>query len=221
MKKLIIVSLLLLPAAGLFAQTSDKYITAMEANVSQLDSNNTADTWKEIANSFERIANAEKTQWLPYYYASFANIMAGYRSLPMDGSFGDNSQITDPLADKAESLLDKANELSKDNAEIYIVRKMVHGLRMMGNPMARFMTESAKANEALEKAKSLNDGIPRIYILEGQDKFYTPEQFGGSKAEAKILFEKAQSLFASFKPETAISPNWGRTTVSYFLSQLK
>jgi len=25
--------------------------------------------------------------------------------------------------------------------------------------------------------------------MEGQDKFFTPEQFGGSKAEAKILFE--------------------------------
>ena len=65
----------------------------------------------------------------------------------------------------------------------------------MGNAMARFMTEGAKATEALEKAKMLNANNPRIYILEGQDKFYTPEQFGGSKDEAKKLFEKANGIF--------------------------
>jgi hypothetical protein len=188
-----------------FAQKGpgDKYIKAMEAKVPMIDSNNSTDGWKELANSFERIADAEKTQWLPYYYASYCTIMAGYNSLPQDGSFGDNSSIVDPLADKAESLLNKATELSKENAEIYCAWKMVHSFRMMGNAMARYMT------------------IPRIYILEGQDKFYTPEEFGGSKTEAKQLFEKARDLFAGFKPESSIAPDWGRKTVAYFLDQLK
>jgi hypothetical protein len=57
--------------------------------------------------------------------------------------------------------------------------------------------------------------------LEGQDKFYTPEQFGGSKDEAKMLFEKAKQLFDSFKPGSSIHPNWGKGTVTYFLSQYK
>jgi hypothetical protein len=206
-----------------FAQKGpgDKYIKAMEAKVPMIDSNNSTDGWKELANSFERIADAEKTQWLPYYYASYCTIMAGYNSLPQDGSFGDNSSIVDPLADKAESLLNKATELSKENAEIYCAWKMVHSFRMMGNAMARYMTEGPKASEALEKAKSINATIPRIYILEGQDKFYTPEEFGGSKTEAKQLFEKARDLFAGFKPESSIAPDWGRKTVAYFLDQLK
>ena len=220
MKKGLIGLLALMMATASFAQ-NEKYVKAMEAQVALLDSNHTADGWKELANSFERIADAEKTQWLPYYYASYCNVMAGYNSMPQGGGFGDNSAISDPFADKAETLLNKAEALSKDNAEIYIVWKMVHGLRMMGNAMARYMTESPKANEALEKAKSLNEGIPRIYILEGQDKFYTPEQYGGSKTEAKTLFEKAQGLFETFKPESSIAPNWGRTTVAWFLSQLK
>lgn len=218
-KSLFAVFALMMATAG-FAQ-NEKYVKAMEAKVSQLDSNNSADSWKELGNTFERIADAEKTQWLPYYYASYCTIMGGYSSLPQDGSFGDNSALIDPLADKAESLLNKAEILSKDNAEIYIVRKMVHSLRMMGNAMARFMTEGPKATEALEKAKALNANIPRIYILEAQDKFYTPEQYGGSKDEAKILFEKAKALFETFKPESSIAPNWGRPTVAYFLSQYK
>jgi len=203
-----------------FAQ-SEKYVKAMESKVAMLDSSNNVDSWKDLANAFERIADAEKTQWMPYYYASFCNVMAGTFSLPMDGSFGDNSAITDPYADKAEVLLNKAEEMSKDNSEIYCVRKMVHGLRMMGNAMARYMTEGAKATEALEKAKALNANNPRIYILEGQDKFYTPEQFGGSKEEAKKLFEKANGMFMVVKPGSSIEPQWGRAQVGYFLSLLK
>nr|MBP9099209.1 hypothetical protein [Ferruginibacter sp.] len=94
-------------------------------------------------------------------------------------------------------------------------------LRMLGNPMARFMTEGAKASEALGKAKSLNENNPRVYILEAQDKFYTPEQFGGSKEDAKKLFEKANEIFLVSKPGSSTEPQWGRGAVAYFLSQYK
>jgi hypothetical protein len=193
----------------------------MQAKVSMLDSANTPDVFKELANTFERIGNAEKSQWLPFYYAAYCNVMAGTFSMPQDGSFGDNSAITDPYADKAEGLLNKAIEIAKGNTEIYCIQKMIHGLRMMGNAMSRYMTEGPLAEAALAKAKEANAGNPRIYILEAQDKFYTPEQFGGSKAEAKILFEKAQTLFETYKPESSIHPNWGLPTTKYFLSQIK
>ncbi len=215
--------LLLLSSAlmvSVFAQ-SEKYVKAMEPKVALLDSNNTPDTWKDLANSFERIADAEKTQWMPYYYAAFANVMAGTLSMPMDGSFGDNSAIADPYADKAEQLINKAAEMSQENSEIFCVIKMIHSLRMMGNAMARYMTEGPKASAALDKAKALNENNPRAYILEGQDKFYTPEQFGGSKEEAKKLFEKANGIFMTSKPGSSIEPQWGRSQVAYFLLQLK
>ena len=220
MKKFFFVCLTFMTMTTAFSQ-SEKYISAMEAKVTMLDSATTPDVLKEMANTFERIANAEKTQWLPFYYAAYCNVMAGTFSLPQDGSFGDNTVITDPYADKAEALLNKAIEIAKGNTEIYCVQKMIHGLRMMGNAMARFMTEGPQAEAALAKAKEANAGNPRIYILEAQDKFYTPEQFGGSKAEAKILFEKAQNLFETYKPESSIHPNWGLPTTKYFLSQLK
>jgi hypothetical protein len=220
MKSIYSLTTALLFSLGVFAQ-SERYMGAMESKLAQIDTVNTADTWKDMSNAFERIGDAEKTQWMPYYYAAYCLIQSGYSSLPNDGSFGDNSQVTDPIADKAEVLLNKAEALSKENAEIYIVRKMVHAIRMMGNPMARYMTESPKATAALEKAKALNPDIPRIYILEGQDKYYTPEQFGGSKEEAKLLFDKALSLFDKFKPESKIAPNWGKPATRYFLSLYK
>ena len=220
MKKSFLFLFTIILATATFSQ-SEKYVKAMEPKVAMLDSSNTVDAWKDLGNAFERIAEAEKTQWAPFYYAAFCNVMAGTMSMPQDGSFGDNSAITDPYADKAEGLLNKAEAISKDNSEIYCVRKMIHSLRMMGNAMARYMTEGAKATEALEKAKALNVNNPRIYILEGQDKFYTPEQYGGSKDEAKKLFEKANGIFMVAKPGSSIEPQWGRGQVEYFLSLLK
>ncbi len=220
MKKFFSLALCSIFSLALFAQ-SEKFEAAMKSKLENIDKQNSPEDWKDMANTFERIGDAEKTQWLPYYYAAYCNIQSGYSAMPKDGSMGDNSSITDPMADKAEVLLNKAEAMSTDNAEIYVVRKMVHAMRMIGNPMARYMSETPKATAALNKAKSLNADIPRIYILEAQDKYFTPEQFGGSKEEAKGLFEKALSLFDKYKPASVIAPNWGKPSVQYFLSQYK
>jgi hypothetical protein len=92
---------------------------------------------------------------------------------------------------------------------------------MSADPMNRWQTFGPIASESLAKAKSLDGSNPRVYMLEGQDKFYTPEQFGGSKAEAKKLFEESLKLYESFKPKSAIHPRWGMNQVKYFLAQDK
>ena len=51
---------------------------AMKANIAQLDSMMGKGNAAEIANNFERIGDAEKTQWLPYYYAAYCTVMQGY-----------------------------------------------------------------------------------------------------------------------------------------------
>lgn len=214
MKKIIIAAFFFLPLFSL-AQ-SDKYMKTMEEKVTLLDTTWSPDTFRELANTFERIGAAEKTQWLPYYYAALSNVNLGY-SL-MNGAAPNASKI-DPLADKAEEMINKAEALSKDNSEIYIVKKMIASLRMMVDPMSRWMKYNPIAQEALANARRLNADNPRIFLLDGQDKFYTPEQFGGSKAEAKKLFETAIAKFDTFKPESSIHPRWGKRTAEYFLKQ--
>jgi hypothetical protein len=127
----------------------------------------------------------------------------------------------DPLADKAEELLNKAEAMKKDNSEIFVIRKMIASMRMMGDPMNRFMQYGPQATQALETAKKLDPYNPRISYLEAIDKFYTPEQYGGSKTEAKKLFEEALKKYDVFKPESSIHPAWGRGNTQYFLTQFK
>ena len=221
MKKTIFILSALLVAGFSFAQMPDKFVKAMEAKMPAIDTTISVQGLTDLANSFERIAEAEKNQWLAYYYAAFCNASAGL----MAGSGGDvmaaKADKTDPYADKAEKQMKKAEELMKDNSEIYIVKKMIATLRMIGDPMNRFMTYGPEATQALETAKKLDPNNPRAYLLEAQDKYFTPEQWGGSKEEAKVLFEKAKQLFETFKPASTVHPNWGKGTVTYFLSQYK
>ena len=221
MKKTIFILSAILVASVSFAQMPEKFVKAMEAKIALIDSAHTAEGFTDLANAFERIADAEKNQWLAYYYAAYCNASAG----TLAGAGGDmmaaKADKTDPYADKADKQIKKAEELAKSNSEIFIVKKMIATLRMLGDPMNRYMTYGPEAQAMLDEAKKLNPDNPRVYILEGQDKYFTPEQFGGSKEEAKVLFEKAQKLYETFKPETSIHPNWGKSQVGYFLSQYK
>jgi hypothetical protein len=221
MKKTILFLTIIFAAFFSKAQMPDKFVKAMETKVALLDTTNSVQGLTELANAFERIAEAEKNQWLAYYYAAFCQVSAGLMVASGGDMMAAKADKTDPYADKADKLISKAEELMKNNSEIFVIKKMILSLRMIGDPMNRFMTYGPEAQAMLDEAKKLNPENPRVYILEGQDKFYTPEQFGGSKEEAKVLFEKAQKLFETFKPETSVHPNWGKGQVGYFLSQMK
>ncbi len=69
MKKTILSALIICFCVATFAQ-SDKYAPAMKKNIAMLDSAMQKGNAKELANNFERIGDAEKNQWLPYYYAA-------------------------------------------------------------------------------------------------------------------------------------------------------
>jgi hypothetical protein len=213
MKKLFLFALITCFASLAFAQ-SDKYIAAMKANISQIDSMMGKGNGAELANNFERIGDAEKTQWLPYYYAAYCTVVQAY-------SEKDNSK-KDAIADEAEQLIDKAEAISgKENSETDVIKSMIATAHMTVDPQSRYMTYGTQITEQLEKSKSLDSTNPRPVLIHAENTFYTPEQFGGGKDAAKPLFDRASKLLDAFKPETELSPNWGKSALGYFLSQYK
>ncbi len=204
MKRMLSLALLVTVATTAFAQ-SDKYVKAMEPKVAALDTTRNGAVLLDLANTFERIATSEKTQWLPYYYAALAQTNFGYSKL--EGGMSGDPAVIDPVADKAETLLGEAEKLSANNSEIFIVRKMIASLRMLVDPQSRYMTYGPAAAQALETAKKLNPENPRVYLLEGQDKYFTPEQFGGSKEEAKKLYQKPHVVYLTLNVEHSVFPS--------------
>ncbi len=213
MKKLLLLSTVICLTTFAFAQ-SEKYMSAMKANITQLDSLVPKGNFTELTNNFERIGDAEKTQWLPYYYAAYCTIMQGYTEK-------DNSK-KDAIADKAKAFIDKAESISgKENSETDVIKSMIATTHMTVDPQSRYMTYGSEISAQLEKSKSLDPANPRPVLIQAENTFYTPEQFGGGKNAAKPLLDQASKLFEAFKPQSDIYPNWGRSALNYFLSQYK
>ena len=182
---------------------SDKYIAAMKKNLSLFDSAKTVEDYTKMANTFERIGDAEKTQWLPYYYAGLALSSAGWIETFKDKDA--NADRINKFCDKAESIA----TADADKAEILSVRNMAATQQMLVDPSTRFMSYGIAANQALEKALKFDPTNPRLYYLKGMSLFGTPVNYGGGKDKAKPVFEKAVQLYKEAKPKE-LYPRWGQ-----------
>lgn len=213
MKKLALFFAFALPALGGFAQSA-KYTAAMQAQIAQLATAYSNNGFPALANSFERIGDAEKTQWLPYYYAAYATVMSALME--------QDKSKTDAIADKAELLINKAESLAgAPNSELYVIKSMIATAHLQVDPQNRWMQYGQVSADNIEKAKQADPTNPRPVYLEGQSKFFTPESFGGGKAVAKPIFEKALAMFSNFKAAGELYPTWGKESTDYFLSQCK
>jgi hypothetical protein len=212
MKKMFLALLLLAVITKGFAQ-SEKFSKAMTTNLAQFDSAKTADAMLALSASFERIGDAEKTQWLPYYYASLSQVMYAFMKNDMSNN--------DALAGKAEQLITKAEAAQPNNSEISVIKAMIAVLHMLVNPQQRWQQYGPVIQQEIENAKKQDPTNPRPYYLQGQNLRNTPEQFGGGCATAKPLLEEAMKKFDAFKPASSISPNWGKDQTEKVLAGCK
>lgn len=206
MKK-IILAIALFTTIGLNAQT--KYESAMQNGFSKMKDSKTADEMSAVASFFERVGDAEKTQWLPYYYAARNYTIAAFMNPAAD---------KDKAAEKVKDLIAKAEAIEKANAEIFCLKQQVAVMQLVVDPMSRWQSYGAVAAEAIAKAKAIEPNNPRPYLLEGQYLMNVPEAFGGGKAIAKKLFEKSVELFGNYKPASQLHPSWGKEQAEQLLA---
>ncbi|HVX24910.1 MAG TPA: hypothetical protein VHB70_01110 [Parafilimonas sp.] len=214
MKKLLMIAAVTLSVAA-HAQ-SDRYVDAMKKNLSLFDSAKTAADLENAAAGFQRIGDAEKTQWLPYYWEGLVLATEGWKYYPNEKGVtevkvSDLSGTMTALAGRINAALDKADALATDDSaksEILTIRNMAATQQMLVDPQSRYMTFGAEAGQDLQKAMALNPNNPRAYYLQGMSVFGTPEQFGGGKEKAKPIFQKAVDL-ASAEQEKPLYPHWG------------
>lgn len=183
------------------AQNSN-YKKIMAVTKVAFDSAKTLEDYMSTSNQFERIALAENSEWLPYYYASLSLINANFVTTK-------NNQ-KDQLIDKAEKLFNKAIQLAPNESELYILQALIYSGRLSIDPMGRGMEYAPKLQMAYAKAAELNHENPRVYFLQGNQTFHTPVNFGGGAKKSLPLLEKAKSKFDSFKPQSQLHPNWGK-----------
>ncbi len=200
MKTKTLISAFIFMSAISFSQNK-KYIASMKKYITLFDSAKTGPELVAAAKCFEKMAATETKEWLPNYYAGLCYVFIAFEK--------DEREI-DTYADKAEKYIDKADSLSKNNAEIYVLKSMCSTSRIMVDPMSRGFGFGKMAYDFSQTAMTLDPTNPRPFANKGQGTFYTPESFGGGPAKAKPHLEKAAALYKTFKPQSEIHPNWGK-----------
>ena len=111
-----------------------------------MDSAKTTADFEAVSNSFARIGDAEKTQWLPYYYAALAETRIGWTDKKAD---------KDQLAEKIKALVAKGEAIEK-NAELCTITNMAATQQMLVDPQNRWQTYGMEASTALQTGMKLD-----------------------------------------------------------------
>jgi hypothetical protein len=187
---------------GATAATDEKYVANFRKAMANLDSawSNPAKL-RETANQFERLANYKKDDWLPRYYQALCLIQQSWTA--------SNAAERETMLKGAETAIQTAAGVSKDNSEIVSLEGYLYQAMIMVNPMSNGAIYGPKSATTLQKAMQLDDKNPRPHYLLGQNIYHTPEMWGGGVEKAKPHLEKAKELFATFKPVSEFHPDWG------------
>jgi len=174
--------------------------------------------WKEGKSTeatavFERIASAEKDNWLPNYYIALINTTDAFNPANKD-------KIAVLLAN-ANAVLDIELAKTPNNPELLVVQAMAKTALLASDPMTYGMTLSPKIAQIYMQASLITPENPRVVYCKAEF------EIGGAKwtgADVKQLcgqIEKAIDLFSKFKPETPFSPSWGLDRAKQALNNCK
>lgn len=192
---------------------NEKYLQAMQKNIQQVYSAKTPVELQQAVNAFERVGEAEKDKWEPFYYASFGYIMMATRE--QEGS------KKDLLLDNAAAVLKKALAINSNESEIVALEGFIHMLRVAVDPASRGQQYSGLAMQAFGKALGMNPENPRALALMAQMEFGTAQFFGSSVEGPCNTVSKAIEKFETYKSDSPLAPQWGQEMATRLKSQCK
>lgn len=191
--KTAITTILLLIAFSLHAQTP--YEKAMSQGLELLNTDLQA-----ASQLFERIATAEKENWLPAYYAALANI---------NNSWGKHSKESTLLhMKKAQKFINQAETLSANNPEIMVLQGLLNTCWITYDSSIYGMKLSSPTTALYEKAYAMEPQNPRVVSNRAQWLMGTARFFGKDVKPYCSDLEVAIALFGS-ETQNGFQPRWG------------
>lgn len=206
MKKVILILSLVISAAT-YAQ--DAYAKGMQKAFQLWGEGKTVDA----SNMFERIANAEMDNWLPYYYVASIHTIAAFGEK-------DKEKLSQKLG-IAQEFIDMANRISPNNPEIMVQQAITHTAWIAFDGATYGMTLSGKVAALYAQALQLAPENPRVVFSKAEWDMGSATYFGKDTAPYCKDVERSLELFDTFKAESAFHPNWGKERAETVLSQCK
>ena len=201
----IITTIILFVCSALSAQS--QYQAGMQKGLTLISEDKNA----EASALFERIAAAEKSNWLPLYYVAYTNTNQALETK--------DKETVNALLNKAQAAQDAAVAISPDNAELLVSQARIHTAWIVFNPMGNGMKLSGTVNELYAKAKSLAPDNPRVALCKAEFEMGYARFFGDDTTPMCNEVAQALTLFANFKPKTPFDPSWGKSRAEATLKE--
>ena len=212
--KTIILSIVILMTALTGKSQSKQYAGAMGEALGQYATCKSVSDFQALGNRFALIANAEKTEWLPYYYHAHCYILMSFME-PTD------ALKKDSYLDEAEKSITKMIELAPKESEVYALQAMFFSARLVVNPMERGQKYSALSAQAVGTSLGMDASNPRAKFLKLRNEMGAAQFFG---KDPKEFCPQATELLANwdtFKVKSPLYPAWGKEQVEEIVNGCK
>jgi tetratricopeptide (TPR) repeat protein len=156
----------------------------------------------EASALFERIASAEKDNWLPNYYVALINTTSAFQT--KDG------KEVEILLSKAQTALDKELNKNPENPELLVLQAMIHTARIAYDPMTNGQTLSGKVMSLYQKAETIAPENPRVILSKAQFELGSARFFGTDTTPICAQIRNSIILFDNFNPDSPFHPKWGK-----------
>ena len=190
---------------------ANQFEKAMSDAIQNLNRATDLQSYLDAIATFERIGAKESEQWLPQYYAGLGYIWASHTT--------QEGQEIDELLDKAQIHIDKAKKLSPENDEILTLQGYIYMMKVVVDPATRGPQLSGLALQTFGRAVGINNNNPRALLFLGRMQMGTDQFFGNSITESCGMIMKANQMFTSEEPKSAIAPAWGKQMAEGFVSE--
>ncbi|MFA8435064.1 MAG: tetratricopeptide repeat protein [Marinifilaceae bacterium] len=164
----------------------------------------------EAIGLFERIASAEKENWLPNYYVGLVLTTQVF-------SNRDKSQA-EAMLTKAQKHLDIAQKKSPKNSELLCLQGFINTAKITLDPMTNGQKLSQATIETYKKAIQLDPNNPRALYLLAEFQINMAKFFGSDTTEYYEMIIKSLEKFNTFKAPEAFYPNWGAERAKQILA---
>jgi hypothetical protein len=191
-----------------------EYYGAMGEALGQYANCKTIEDFQALGNKFSLIANAEKNQWLPFYYHANCYILMSFME-PSDAAKKDS------YLDIAEKSIAKMIELAPKEAEVYALQSMSYSARLVVNPMERGQKYGALSGQAVGMALGLDPSNPRAKFIKLRNDMGAAQFYG---KDPKDYCPQAKELLATwdnYKVKSPIHPAWGKEQVEEIVANCK
>ena len=197
-----------------FATHSDAYKKAMGKALTEMKTSSSIEELTNTANQFQRIAKAQKDEWLPLYYHAQCYVLMGFNT-------DVEADERDSYLDLAQNSINDAMEISENESEIFALQSMLHTARLVIDPMSRGQKMMGASGKAIGQSLALDPKNPRAQYLLLSNEVGQAQFFGKDPAEYCERINALLAIWDDLNQSPEFYPKWGKDQITNMANNCK